>query len=233
MPRSAVIFWTKGGERGVPEKESYKTIAHEGEAVIVEKKSRFIAAAAPVGTEEQALEFLQSRRSKYPDARHNVYAYVIAENNIFRYSDDGEPAGTAGMPVLDVIRKAGIVDCAIVVTRYFGGTLLGTGGLVRAYSESAAKAMADAAPVMRMLCDIVSIKTDYTTSGRLSHYFSQNGVMLENTIYDTGVTYLACVPVGEAERFLSDITELSNGQAHTECIGRKYTDKEEWKGAVL
>ena len=103
-------------------KDSFKTVAHEAQTLIVEKKSKFIANVKPVDNEADALAFLAAMRSKYSDATHNVYAYVIDENNIFRYSDDGEPSGTAGMPVLDTIRKAGLVDVIVVVTRYFGGT---------------------------------------------------------------------------------------------------------------
>lgn len=105
-------------------------------------------------------------RSKYSDATHNVYAYVIDENNIFRYSDDGEPSGTAGMPVLDAIRKSGIVDVVVVVTRYFGGTLLGTGGLVHTYGASAKQGLIESEIVIRKLCDIVSVKVDYSLLGK-------------------------------------------------------------------
>ena len=107
------------------DKDKYKTVAVPSENLIIEKKSKFITNVTPAPDENTALEFLAEIRSKYPDATHNVYAYVIDANNIFRYSDDGEPSGTAGMPVLDAIRKADIVDAAVVVTRYFGGTLLG------------------------------------------------------------------------------------------------------------
>ena len=103
-------------------KNSYKTVLEESETLLVEKKSKFISHVKPVDNEEDALSYLAQMRSKYSDARHNVYAYVIDENNIFRFSDDGEPSGTAGMPVLDTIRKEGLVDVVVVITRYFGGT---------------------------------------------------------------------------------------------------------------
>ena len=118
-------------------KDVYKTVKKQSQSLLIEKKSKFIANVKPVDNEDDALAFLNEMRSKYSDATHNVYAYVIDENNIFRYSDDGEPSGTAGMPVLDAIRKSGIVDVVVVVTRYFGGTLLGTGGLVHTYGASA------------------------------------------------------------------------------------------------
>ena len=143
-------------------KDCYKTVEREAQAMLVEKKSKFIANVKPVSTEAEALEYLAAMRSKYSDARHNVYAYVIDENNIFRYSDDGEPGGTAGMPVLDAIRKPGLVDVVVVVTRYFGGTLLGTGGLVHAYSSSARDGLLAAQPIIREKCNIVDVKVDYT-----------------------------------------------------------------------
>lgn len=115
----------------------YMTVKDRGIAEIVEKRSRFIATVIPIENEAQALEFLDSTRRKYWDATHNVYAYITRENNIERYSDDGEPSGTAGVPVLDMLKKEGLTNIAVVVTRYFGGTLLGTGGLVHAYSKSA------------------------------------------------------------------------------------------------
>ena len=115
----------------------YKTVKDIGIAEIVEKRSRFIASVRPVSSEEDALEYLNMLKQKYWDARHNVYAYIIRENNIMRYSDDGEPSGTAGVPVLDILKREELTDVIVVVTRYFGGILLGTGGLVHAYSKAA------------------------------------------------------------------------------------------------
>ena len=132
-------------------KDTYKTVADEAETLMIEKKSKFYSHVKPVQNEEEALEFLGRIRSENRDATHNVYAYVIDENNIFRYSDDGEPSGTAGMPVLDTIRKSGITDVIVVVTRYFGGTLLGTGGLVHAYGASARQGLAEAGVITRDL----------------------------------------------------------------------------------
>ena len=136
----------------------YKTVQNHAETLLVEKKSKFYSNVCPVESEEEALEFLATIKKKYSDATHNVYAYIIDENNIFRYSDDGEPGGTAGMPVLDTIRKEGLVDVIVVVTRYFGGTLLGTGGLVHAYGASAKQGLIEAGIVTRTLCNIVEVK---------------------------------------------------------------------------
>lgn len=210
-------------------KESYITVSRRAEAILVEKRSKFIATAAPAADEEEALAFLEEMRKKYSDATHNVYAYVIDENNIFRYSDDNEPSGTAGMPVLDAIRKNGIVDCAVVVTRYFGGTLLGTGGLVHAYGSAAREGLLAAGIIERRLCDIISVSVDYTSSGRVLHRLSESGAIIEDTIYDTGVTYLVCSACAETDAFTADMIELTNGRAVIKKNGRKYIDTEERK----
>ncbi len=210
----------------ISQKECYKTVLRRAEAVLVEKRSKFIATVIPADTEEKALDFLQEMRKTYSDATHNVYAYVIDENNIFRYSDDNEPSGTAGMPVLDTIRKAGIVDCAVVVTRYFGGTLLGTGGLVHAYGGAAREGLLAAGIIERRLCDIITVTVDYTTSGRVSHFLSEGGHIIEDTVYDSEVTYFVCVTKSESEKFKADITELTNGRAIIAENGTKYIDVE-------
>lgn len=208
----------------ISQKECYITVSKRASAILIEKRSKFIATVTPADTEEKALGFLEEMRKTYSDATHNVYAYVIDENNIYRYSDDNEPSGTAGMPVLDVIRKAGIVDCAVVVTRYFGGTLLGTGGLVRAYSGAAKDGIAAAGVVERRLCNIISVTVDYTTSGKVAHFLAEKGHIIENTVYDAEVTYYVCVTKSEAGRFEADITEITNGKAIMSETGTKYID---------
>ena len=145
----------------------YQTIAKAAQDEFVEKRSRFIGYAKPVVTEAEAIAFVEAIRAKHREATHNVYAYIVRENNIARYSDDGEPHGTAGMPVLEVMRGAELQDIAVVVTRYFGGTLLGTGGLVRAYGKGA-KIAIEAAGIVRMaLCDVCSMTFDYSYYARL------------------------------------------------------------------
>lgn len=205
-------------------KQCYKTVAHSGEGELTEKKSRFIATVRPVDNEDDAIAFIGEMRSKYSDARHNVYAYVIDENNIYRYSDDGEPQGTAGMPVLDVIRKEGLVDTAVVVTRYFGGTLLGTGGLVRAYSQSAKLGLDNAEIVTRTLCDIVSVKVDYSLVGKIQHFIQTNGFILDDTLYENDVTFFICSHTENTEKLLSDITDITNARAVCTKCGQKFVD---------
>lgn len=208
-------------------KNSYKTVAEESQTLTIEKKSKFISSVMPVDNEEDAIAYLNSIRSKYPDATHNVYAYVIDENNIFRYSDDGEPSGTAGMPVLDTIRKAGIVDVVVVITRYFGGTLLGTGGLVHAYGASAKKGLIESKIVTRTLCDIVEVKVDYTLVGKLQYTIASDGYLLEDTIYGDDVTFKICSPLDKTQQLIAKITDLTSGRAVCSLTNKKYVDEEE------
>lgn len=208
-------------------KDIYKTVAEESETLIVEKKSKFISHVKPVNNEADALEYLNSIKSKYPDARHNVYAYVIDENNIFRYSDDGEPSGTAGMPVLDTIRKSGIVDVVVVVTRYFGGTLLGTGGLVRAYSASAKKGLSESGIIIRIMCDIISVKVSYDLVGKLQYTLASEGVTTEDTVYEHDVTFIVSSPKEDTARLMAKLTDITGGKAEINVIDCRYTDKKE------
>ncbi|MCC8169193.1 MAG: YigZ family protein [Oscillospiraceae bacterium] len=207
-------------------KDSYKTVARESQTLLIEKKSKFISNVKPVDNEEDAIAFLNGIRSKYPDASHNVYAYVIDENNIFRYSDDGEPSGTAGMPVLDTIRKAGLVDVIVVVTRYFGGTLLGTGGLVHTYGASAKQGLTESHIVIRKLCNIVSARVDYTLVGKMQYMLASEGYQTEDTVYDNEVTFKICCPIDDTQKLIDELTNLTNGKAVCEITDKKYTDKE-------
>lgn len=208
-------------------KDSYRTVAKESQTLMIEKKSKFISNVKPVGNEADAIVYLNGIRSKYPDATHNVYAYVIDENNIFRYSDDGEPSGTAGMPVLDTIRKAGLVDVIVVVTRYFGGTLLGTGGLVHAYGASARQGLLESRIVTRRLCDIVDVRVDYTLVGKMQYKIASDGYILEDTVYDNEVTFKICSPIDKTQKLIEEITDLTNGKATCEITDKKYIDNEE------
>ena len=142
--------------------EAYQTIGQAASDAFTEKRSRFIGYAAPVQSEEEAVRFIADIRAKHWDAKHNVYAYSLRAGQQKRYSDDGEPKGTAGVPVLDVLQKSEVVDAVLVVTRYFGGVLLGTGGLVRAYSHAAALAVAAAGIVTVRRCAVCELRCDYT-----------------------------------------------------------------------
>lgn len=206
----------------ISKKQSFKTVEKLGEAVYVDRKSKFIAHIKPVESEREALGFLQEMRSLYSDARHNVYAYIIDENNISRYSDDGEPGGTAGMPVLDVMKKEGIVDAVTVVTRYFGGTLLGTGGLVHAYSTAAAEAVKNAGKITKILCDSYKVRAEYSLSGKIQHLISSKGYFYEGTEYAERVEVSVSVRKAETESFERDINEACAGKAEIIKGDEKY-----------
>ena len=203
-------------------KDVYKTVKKQSQSLLIEKKSKFIANVKPVDNEDDALAFLNEMRSKYSDATHNVYAYVIDENNIFRYSDDGEPSGTAGMPVL--------VDAVVVVTRYFGGTLLGTGGLVHTYGASAKQGLVESEIVIRKLCDIVSVKVDYSLLGKMQHEIMTKGYLLEDTIYEDEVTFIISCPIDTTDKVIAEIINMTNAGAVCEKIDKKYVDVKEEEG---
>ncbi len=195
----------------------YKTVYRGNEAEIIEKKSRFIATVKPVETEEEAIEFIESLKKKYWNATHNCSAYVIGERfQVQRCSDDGEPSGTAGKPMLDVLLGEEIHDVAVVVTRYFGGTLLGTGGLVRAYS-SATKAGLEASTVItKMHGQKMTIGTDYTGLGKIQYILGQRGIQILDSIYTDNVTLEVLLPEEQIKGVMEEITEGTNGQAKME-----------------
>lgn len=200
----------------------YKTIKEEVEGSFVEKKSRFIGRLCPVQTQAQAEEFIQKISKTHFDATHNVYAYLLREGQIRRYSDNGEPQGTAGIPTLDVLQKSGLTDVCVVVTRYFGGILLGGGGLVRAYSHAVTIAI-EQAQIMEMVdCKELQINCDYSFYGKLSYLLpSYNGVVLSSEF--TGEVKLAILLRADRyEGFLKELTELSSGQVVPIITGERY-----------
>lgn len=166
---------------------SYITLKSYVEASFIEKKSEFIGYICPVKTNEEAVEFINTIKSKNRKATHNVYAYILRDGNITRYSDDGEPQGTAGVPVLDVLQKEGLTDVCCVVTRYFGGILLGGGGLVRAYSHSASIAVHAAERMIMLSCFKFDITVDYNLYGKISYVFPEFEVKIIDTVFDANV----------------------------------------------
>lgn len=203
----------------------YKTILNEGTAEIVEKKSRFIANVRPVKTEEEARAFIEEIKKKYWDARHNVFAYQIGERNeIQRFSDDGEPQGTAGMPVLTVLSGEDIKNCCIVVTRYFGGTLLGTGGLVRAYGKSAKEGVLNAGIAEITTFRQYSIVTEYAMQGKIQYEIMQGEYIIKDTNFTDKVEFIVLAEEEKAEKFENSITDISAGKA-------KITNLETVRGA--
>lgn len=197
--------------------EKYNTVAAEATSEFVEKKSRFISHVKPVSTEAAAVEYIEKMKKQYWDARHNVYAYIIGKGSeLQRYSDDGEPQGTGGIPMLEVLRGAEVTDAVVVVTRYFGGTLLGTGGLVRAYTRGAKDGLAAAGIISMTLYTRVSIKVDYTLSGRVQYEIMQQGYRLEDTVYAADVEFIVLVEKSRYEGFVKDIINATSGKAKIE-----------------
>lgn len=193
--------------------EPYKTIQGTATAEYEEKKSRFIGQVAHVETEEEAVAFLDGVRTANPMARHNVYAYVLRADNRVRYSDDGEPARTSGLPTLSVIEHAGLKDVICVTTRYFGGTLLGTGGLVRAYTKAAQDAFAAAQLVTFAECVDLTICVPYPLYDQLSHWLSEQGVQVLSTDFAGDVAVEARVLASEAGVVQAAVTELTHAAA--------------------
>lgn len=203
--------------------EKFKTILNEGQAEMVEKKSRFIATVRPVQNEDEARNFIEEIKKRYWDARHNVFAYQIGERNeIQRFSDDGEPQGTAGMPILDVLKGEDIKNTAIVVTRYFGGTLLGTGGLVRAYGRTAKEGILNAGIADISLYNEFSIITDYNLSGKIQYEIMQNEYILRDTIYSDKVEFVVFIEASKSETFKNNIINITNAAVEIHDKGTKY-----------
>ncbi len=204
-------------------REEYITVLKERRTEIFEKKSRFIANVKNITSEEAAVEYLEGIKKLYWDATHNVYAYYIGgESVIQKCSDDGEPSGTAGVPVLEAIRKEGIEDVIVVVTRYFGGTLLGTGGLVRAYSRCAREGIIPAGVVKRILCSKVNMKLDYTLLGKLNSLIAESGYKTIEVNYADLVDIYVAIPVNNISKFNTQISELTAGSIHVTEVDKDY-----------
>lgn len=197
--------------------EKYKTVYEGGEGEIVEKKSRFIATVRPVQTEEEALAFIEEMKKKYWDARHNCYVYSVGKNREYtRCSDDGEPSGTAGRPMLDVILGEDIYNVAVVVTRYFGGVLLGTGGLVRAYSKAVQEGLAGSLVIEKKKGISLKVTTDYTGIGKIQYIAGERQIPILDSEYTDKVILKLLVPDAETEAVQKAITEGTNGRAGME-----------------
>ena len=193
----------------------FKTLSKPSETEMTERRSVFLGYASPVTTEEEALEFIAKIKKRHSDATHNVYAYIL-RGSISRFSDDGEPNGTAGLPVLEVLRKEDVTDAVIVVTRYFGGILLGAGGLVRAYSASAKLAL-DAAVVKECKPFVLfGITCGYGEYQKLGRLFELNGVKNAETEYGEGVCVTACCPEERYDALCVAVRDVTGGKAMPE-----------------
>ncbi|MCH5300685.1 MAG: YigZ family protein [Ruminococcus sp.] len=212
---------------GVLLQDFYKTVLNEAQDEFTEKRSRFIGYCKPIKTEQEAVDFINSKRSIHWDATHNVYAYVLKEGNIQRYSDDGEPQGTAGVPVLDVIKKNNVVDCVVVATRYFGGILLGGGGLVRAYSHSAKIAL-DAAKVITMeKCFCCQVLMSYNQYGKVSTLIPQTDGIIDDSSFTDNVKILFHIPKANLSLLQKKLNDATSGEIIAEILYEKYFIKKE------
>ena len=211
--------------------EAYKTILSEGRDEFTVSRSRFIGWSNPVPDEEGALAFIETIRKRQWDASHNVWAYRIGASRE-RYSDDGEPQGTAGLPILSVIRKEGIRDAVVVVARYFGGVKLGAGGLIRAYTRGAKIALEAGKIIQRRPFPSFAIKTDYPYLGVIQREFAARGYLLKDTIYQERVAFTVLVPPEEKEALLTLVGELTAGNSTIAPGPEVYLEDYPGKGKV-
>lgn len=202
----------------------YRTVKEFNSDEYIVKRSRFIGYAKPVTTVEEANTFIAEIKSKHWDATHNVYAYILREGGVKRYSDDGEPQGTAGVPVLDVLEKEGLQDVCVVVTRYFGGILLGGGGLVRAYSHSA-KIGVDSAKIITMAhCLDLEVQCDYTFYGKLNAFLANEETVILDTQFTDNVSVIFRIKSENKSNIEAKIIDLSNGQINCDVVSENFCE---------
>ena len=212
----------KGGLFVSETKILYTTIKNEVSVEFEEKRSLFIGHAKPVKTEEEALEFIKQKKKEYADATHNVFGYIVKDGICARYSDDGEPQGTAGMPVLDAIRKSGVNDACVVVTRYFGGILLGAGGLVRAYSHSARLALEEAGIITYEQYTEIGITCNYSDYQKLQPLLAKASAVIDSTEFLESVSIGIAVKDEAAADLLVKINEVTSGRAVARISGNRF-----------
>lgn len=206
--------------------DSYITVKELAEFTYEDRKSEFIGLCKPIKTENEAIEFIAAVKKRFPDARHWVYAYMLRENSAMRFTDDREPQGTAGMPVLDVIRKNGVTDVIIVVVRYFGGILLGTGGLVHAYTESALGALKAANIIEYNVYATVGITLSYSDYQKVGSVFNEYDFKESETEYSDSVFIMGSVKDEFWESFQKKLAEATCGRCKTDFIDKKYDFRE-------
>ena len=204
---------------------NYKTVKKLGQCEIVISKSRFIAHVNRAETEEQAIEFIERIKKQHSNATHNCSCYMIGEHDqIQKANDDGEPSGTAGVPMLEVLKKQGLKDTVVVVTRYFGGIKLGGGGLIRAYGKATTEGIDAAQVVERKLHHVMKIAIDYTWLGKVENEVRNSQYTLNDIQYAEAVEVLVDVEKDEEENFINWVTELTNGQSIITCIDKKFVE---------
>ena len=208
----------------------YKTIYKYGEAEIIINKSKFIGYAMPIETEEEVLEFIEEIKTKHRDATHNVYAYVLGKNsNIQRFSDDGEPSGTAGIPALEVIKKEDLRNVVVVIIRYFGGVKLGGGGLIRAYTKGAKIGLEAGLIIDMVLHQKIKIRMDYTLYGKIENHLINEEYIVDETIFDDAVNTFVYIEEPKVEEFYAIIADLTNGNGILENLEEEYIPTKDGK----
>ena len=226
MPSCGKIKLLEKRRKNMEKKENFppwKCVLEGGCGEIVEKKSRFIATVRPVESEAEASAFIEEMKKKYWDATHNCSAFVIGRRGeLTRCSDDGEPSGTAGRPMLEVLLKEGICNTAVVVTRYFGGTLLGTGGLVRAYGAAVKEGLKNSGVVTMRYGTRLQVTADYPDVGRIQHLEAKEGIAQERAEYGVNVRFVLAFPAEEEERICRGITESTDARAEIEILSHGY-----------
>jgi len=206
-------------------RNDYKTVKGYGESEIVLSKSRFITYVDRAETEEEALNFINKIKKMHPNATHNCSCYMIGEHdNIQKANDDGEPSGTAGVPMLEVLKKQGLKDTVVVVTRYFGGIKLGGGGLIRAYGKATTEGISAAQVVERKLHQIMKVSIDYTWLGKVENEIRSSSYTLQEIQYAEDVEVFVNVLKAEEEAFVQWMTELTNGQAKVHCVDQQFVE---------
>lgn len=206
--------------------DSYVTVKEQSEFTYEDRKSEFIGLCKPIKTESEAIEFIQAVKKKFPDARHWVYAYVLRENSTMRFTDDREPQGTAGMPVLDIIRKNCVTDVIIVVVRYFGGILLGTGGLVHAYTESALGALKSAGIIEYNVYTTAAITLSYSDYQKVGTVFVEYDFKETDIEYTDNVLIFGSVKEDCFDEFNKKLVEVTSGRCKIDFIDKKYDFRE-------
>lgn len=200
----------------------YTTLEGEGCGEYEDRKSVFIAHAVPVKSEEEALAYIKGKQKEFADATHNVWAYRLGNDTSARYSDDGEPGGSSGLPTLETIRKSGATDCVVVVTRYFGGTLLGVGGLIRAYSAAAKAALEDAHVITYEKYTVLTVRVSYTDYQKLLPEWPRFGVITDGQDFADRVTLTVAVKAADADALTTRVRELTAGRCVPEVTGERY-----------
>lgn len=213
---------------------SYRMLKDYADTYFIEKKSKFISYVQPIYSEEEALQFLSTIRKKHYDATHNCYAYILGESmNIQRSSDDGEPSGTAGIPILEVLKKEELTNSIVIVTRYFGGIMLGAGGLIRAYTEGTVKGIKTAGTVMVQPFAVHQLKMDYSFLSKLQYEISKKDYIIENIEYLENVTMRVLTKLDLEEAFIEDIAQWTNGSIAVESLGEQSLKVDETSGTIM